>query len=165
MCLFSATGLIPGFWFDMHMCLWHLSDWKQLIAPALFCRQGSQDMGRKQLMSRMFLGMPTLKSSVPGLQVKPWKLYVKITLIWSVNENYSVVTPCNYSNGQFFKLEIHLSLKIHFYEEEVDTSLKQRSMWLTANYLRRFFCVVVTNALIESKTTKQSWWIEETKCH
>lgn len=40
----------------------------------------------------------------------------------------SVMTPYNYSNGQFFKLENHTTVKIHFYEEEVDTSLKLTSM-------------------------------------
>lgn len=85
------------------------------------------------LFNSMFLEMPTLKSSVPELQVKLWKIYMKITLIWSVNENNRIVSWLLVITqmDNFFKLEIHLSVKIYFYEEEVDTSLKQRSMWLT----------------------------------
>lgn len=35
-----------------------------------------------------------------------------------------IMTPYNYSNEKNFKLEKHITVKIHFYEEEVDTSLK-----------------------------------------
>lgn len=74
------------------------------------------------------------------------------------------MTPYNYSSEQFFKLEIHLTVKIHFYEEEVDTSLKQKH-GINSNCLLSFFCVVVTNALSGSKTIKKSWLIEKKEYH
>lgn len=48
------------------------------------------------------------------------------------------MTPYNYSNGQFFKLENHITVKIRFYEEEVDTPQTYKHV-INSNCLLNFF--------------------------
>lgn len=38
------------------------------------------------------------------------------------------MTPSNFSNVQFLKLEIHITVKMHFYEKVVDRSCIYRGM-------------------------------------
>lgn len=90
---------------------------KHLIFPALFYRERNQINGWGAAYEHsMFLEMPTLKLPVPEFQVKLWKDLIWKSL-WSevlMKIIVSVMTPDNYSNGQFFNWENTLLWKCTF---------------------------------------------------
>lgn len=148
--LFQASDL-------KSMCLWHLS----ALTRTSFLQLRFTDKETKKwwqwmsLLKYVFRNANTEIIRVPSETMKRfiWKSLWSEVLMKVI---VSVMTPYNYSNGQFFKLENHITVKIRFYEEEADTFPQTYKHVFNSNCLLNFFWVVVTNAFIGSKTTKKN---------
>lgn len=100
------TIFVSGFQSEILLCFWHLSVWERphFSSFVLQKRNPPPQCQWSSLLTQYVFRTAYTKMISPRVSPK-WnyeKINMKITLIWSVNENESVMTPHNYSNGWFF---------------------------------------------------------------